>query len=241
MPGLGTLINAAGICAGVTIGIVFSRHITMELRKSLLTTTGVITMFMGIAGAMAAMLQIRQGELISSSSMMLLVTFALGTLIGELINIQGLIEKLGKWLQQKSGSNGDGEFTTAFVTASMTVSIGAMAIIGAINDGANGDLSMLLFKTAFDSIVLIAVAAALGKGCIFSVIPVVAIQGVITLSARFAAPYITTAALTNLSLSGAILVFCVGINLVWKNKIRLLNMVPAMVLAVAWAYLPIPI
>jgi len=239
MPGLGTIIDAAGICAGGTIGLLCSKLIHADLRRSLLSATGVITLFMGIAGAMEGMLHLQGDKLVSGGVMMLLITFALGTVLGEMINIEGAVESFGKWLQKKSGSTTDTRFTTAFVTASMTVSIGAMAIVGAIDDGAHGDLSMLLFKTVFDGIVLIALSAALGKGCIFSVIPVVVIQGIITALARWAAPYITQQALTNLSLAGSVLIFCIGLNLLWNKKVRVLNMVPALLFTALWAYLPI--
>jgi len=126
-----------------------------------------------------------------------------------------------------------------FVTASLTVCIGAMAIVGSIQDGIYGDYSILATKAVLDLIIIMVMTCSMGKGCIFSAIPVAALQGGMTLLARLIKPLMTQAALFNLSLVGSILIFCVGLNLVWGKKVRVANLLPAIVFAVAIAFLPV--
>ena len=125
----------------------------------------------------------------------------------------------------------------AFVTASLTVCIGAMAIVGSIQDGILGDHATLFAKAVLDLVIIMVMTASMGKGCIFSAIPVGILQGSVTLLARLLQPVFTDAALSNLSLVGSVLVFCVGLNLVWGKKIRVANLLPSLLIAVIWAFL----
>ena len=118
----------------------------------------------------------------------------------------------------------------------MTVCVGAMAVVGAIQDGLSGDCATLLAKAVLDFVIVLVMAASMGKGCIFSAIPVGVVQGAITLLARLVQPVFTQAALANLSLVGSILVFCVGLNLVWGKKICVANLLPSLLVAVVWAF-----
>jgi uncharacterized membrane protein YqgA involved in biofilm formation len=147
------------------------------------------------------------------------------------------MEKFGCWLKMKTGNAKDKEFVHGFVTTSLTVCIGAMAIVGAINDGIFGDYSILVAKAALDLVLVMIMTSSMGKGCIFSAIPVGIFQGSVTLLARLVEPLLTVAALSNLSLVGSVLIFCVGINLIWKNTIRVANLLPALIVAVAYALL----
>ena len=162
----------------------------------------------------------------------------LGALVGELINIEAGLECFGGWLRKITHSEGDGGFVDGFVNASLTVCIGAMAVVGAIQDGIYGDYSTLTAKAVLDLIIIMIMTSAKGKGCIFSAIPVIAFQGVITALSRLIEPIMTDPALSNLSLVGSILIFCVGVNLVWGKKVRVANFLPGIVFAVACAYLP---
>lgn len=106
----------------------------------------------------------------------------------------------------------------AFVTASLTVSIGAMAIVGAIQDGISGDYSTPALKAVLDMVIICVMSASMGKGCLFAAIPVGVLQGTVTLLAKAVQPIMTAQALSNLSLTGSILIFCVGINLLWEKS-----------------------
>ena len=126
-----------------------------------------------------------------------------------------------------------------FVTASLTVCIGAMAIVGSIQDGIYGDYSILATKAVLDLIIILVMTCSMGVGCIFSAVPVALFEGLMTLLARLIRPLMTETALFNLSMIGSILIFCVGLNLVWEKKIRVANLLPAMILAVILAFLPV--
>ena len=167
---------------------------------------------------------------------MMIASMAIGTLIGEIINIDGLIERFGEWLKKKTGNAKDISFVEGFVSASITVCVGAMTVVGSINDGLFGDYSILLVKSLLDFIIIIVMTSSVGKGCVFSAIPVAILQGGFTLAAKFIEPYMTDAALHNLSLVGSILIFCVGLNLLRKNSVRVANMLPAILVAIIWAF-----
>lgn len=238
MIGLGTIINCVAILAGGILGLLFGRFLKEDMQDSLTKACGVSTIFIAIAGALESMLRIEQDSLVSTGSLLIVSCLALGTLIGELLNIENLFERFGEWLKCKTGNAKDNRFIEAFVVASLTVCIGAMAIVGAIEDGITGDFSILATKAVLDLIIIMVMTCAMGKGCIFSAIPVGIFQGSITLLARFVSPIMTQEALSNLSMIGSILIFCVGVNLVWGKKLRVANMLPAVVLAVIAAFIP---
>lgn len=122
------------------------------------------------------------------------------------------------------------------VMSSLTVCVGAMAIIGAIQDGISGNPNTLYAKAILDLIIIAMMTASLGKGCIFSAIPVAVFQGMITILAKMIAPVMTEAAVSNISLVGNVLICCVGINLIWPKTIRVANILPSVVIAVIFAH-----
>jgi hypothetical protein len=239
MPGLGTLINVGGILCGGLIGLIFGKVMKQRLQDTLMMANGVCVLFIGIGGAIEKMMTVSGGSLVSGGTMMMIGSFAIGALIGELLNIEQHMEDFGEWLKAKTGNSGDARFVDAFVTASLTVCIGAMAVVGSIQDGISGDYSVLTAKAVLDMIIIMVMTASMGKGCIFSAIPVGIFQGSITLLARLAEPLMTEAAMNNLSLTGSMLIFCVGVNLVWGKKIKVANLLPTIFVAVAWAFLPV--
>ena len=193
-------------------------------------------LFIGISGALQQMFTAAEnGTLQSSGTMMMIAALGIGAVVGEFIDLEGKIEKFGEWLKRKTGNSGDAGFVGAFVTASLTVCIGAMAIVGSIEDGAAGNHSILFAKAVLDMVIIMVMAASLGKGCIFSAIPVGILQGTVTALAVLIRPYITDAAMNNLSLVGSVLIFCVGVNLFWGKKIRVANLLPSLIIAAAWA------
>lgn len=238
MIGLGTVINSASIVAGGLVGHFAGKFFKPEQQESLNKACGISVIFIAVAGAMQGMLKIEGAEIVSGKSMLVVLCLALGTVIGELFGIEKGFEKFGEWLKKKSGNSGDSSFVNAFVTASLTVSIGAMAIVGAIQDGLLGDFSTLAVKSVLDFIIVAVMTSAMGKGAIFSAIPVFVFEGAITLLAKLVSPLMTPAALAYLSLIGSVLIFCIGVNLVWGKKLKVANMLPSVILAVAAAYIP---
>ena len=238
MIGLGTLINSAAVVGGGIAGLLTGSFFKEEQQQSLSKACGVSVIFIAVAGAMEGMLRIDGSNLVSGKAMLVVLCLAVGTVIGELIGIEKGFERFGEWLRKKTGNSEDPRFVNAFVTASLTVCIGAMAIVGAIKDGISGDFSVLAVKSVLDLIIVAVMTSSLGKGCIFSFIPVFLFEGSITLLARLIAPVMTDQASAYLSLIGSVLIFCVGVNLVWGKLLRVANMLPAVFLAVGAAYLP---
>ena len=237
MIGLGTVLNGAGIIIGGLLGMVCGRFLPERYQDTLNSACGICVLFLGIAGAMEGMLSVSDGGLVSGGSMLLIASLALGGLTGELLNIDNGFERFGQWLKIKTGNAKEQRFVEGFVTASLTVCVGAMAIVGSIEDGMFGDWSILATKAVLDLIIILVMTCSMGKGCIFSAIPVATLQGTVTALARLIKPLMTDRALANLSLVGSILIFCVGLNLVWGKKIRVANLLPAIVFAVAIAFI----
>jgi len=234
----GTLINTASIIAGGLAGYFFKGLFTEEQQDSLNKTCGISVLFIAIAGAMEGMLKADGQAIVSGKSMLVVLCLCLGTVIGELLGIENGFEHFGEWLKQKTGNSKDAGFVNAFVTASLTVCIGAMAIVGAIEDGIQGNYSILAVKSVLDFIIIMIMTSSMGKGCAFSAIPIFLFEGGITVLAKIVAPVMTDLAIQYLSFIGSILIFCVGINLVWGKKVKVANMLPATLLAVLAAYLP---
>ena len=237
MIGLGTIINVVAIVAGGIVGMLGGKWLTERIQETLLRGMGICVMVVGLAGAMEQMLTVTGEKLVAGGTMMLVVSMALGSLAGELLNLDGRMERFGVWLRAKSGSEGDSRFLDAFITATMTVCIGAMAVVGSVQDGIYGDYTILAAKALMDFVIILVMASSMGKGCLFSAIPVGIFQGGITALARLVEPLLTAAALSNLSLVGSVLIFCVGVNLIWKNTIRVANLLPALIVAVGYALL----
>ena len=236
MFGLGTLINMAAILIGGLAGRLVGKAIPKRVQDMLYMVCGISTLFIGIGGCLQHMLVIENGALNTQGTMMMLMSLTVGALVGEWIDLEKRLEQFGQWLKDKTGNSGDATFIDGFVTASLTVCIGAMAIVGAIQDGMEGDISVLAAKSVLDLVIICVMAASMGKGCIFSLIPVGILQGSVTALSLVLKPIMTEAALGNLSYVGSVLIFCVGVNLVWGKKVKVANMLPAVVIAVIWAF-----
>ena len=238
MYGLGTIINTAAILVGGLGGALFGRFLSDSCQDTLTKVCGVSTLFIAVSGALEGMLTVENGAVTSGGAVLIIGCLAIGAIIGELLKIEDAFERFGQWLKVKTGNARDKGFVNAFVTASLTVCIGAMAIVGSIQDGITRDYSILATKAVLDLIIIMVMSCSLGKGAVFSAIPVAVFQGSITALAGLIRPLMTDAALANLSLVGNILIFCVGINLVWGKKIKVANLLPAILVAVIAAFLP---
>ena len=239
MYGLGTIINTAAIVAGGAGGALFGRFLKENVQDTLTKVCGVSTLFIAITGALEQMLTVENGAIVSHGAMLVIGCLTIGAVIGELLNLEGAFERFGEWLKLKTGNARDKRFVDAFVTASLTVCIGAMAIVGSIQDGITGDYSILATKAVLDFIIIMVMSCSMGRGAVFSAIPVAILQGSITVLAGLLRPVMTVGALANLSMVGNVLIFCVGINLVWGKKVRVANLLPSIVAAVIAAFLPI--
>lgn len=242
MIGLGTIVNAISIIAGGLGGLISKRFLKERYQETILKAMGFAIIVMALGSTLSQMFVVRisteenaGGSLDVQGTMMMILSLAGGALLGEFINLEHWFERFGAWLRDKSGNQSDNHFIDAFVSSSLTVCVGAMAIIGAIQDGISGNHDTLYAKAVLDLIIIMMMTASLGKGCIFSAIPVTILQGTITLLAKQAEPVMTQAATSNLSLVGNVLILCVGVNLIWPKTIRVANILPAILIAVLLA------
>ena len=163
MHGLGTIINVFAIIVGGLLGMLFGRFIGDRHRDTLCKACGLAVIFIGVAGALNGMFSVSDGKLVYGGDFLIIGCLALGGLVGELINIEGGFEKFGAWLKRKTHSTGDNSFIEGFVNASFTVCIGAMAIVGSINDGLYGDHTVLVTKAILDFIIIMVMVGNLSE------------------------------------------------------------------------------
>lgn len=238
MFGLGTIINCSAIIIAGIAGMFFGNHLKESMQNTLMKADGVAVIFIGIAGGLSKMLVIKSGS-IETTGTMIIISLSFGAVIGELLDLDGKMTHFGEWLKIKTGNAKDHKFVDGFVTASLTVCIGAMAVVGAIEDGVHGNHSILFAKAILDFVIILVMSATLGKGCLFAFVPVGLFQGIITLLSSMISPYITASAMSALSFIGSILIFCVGVNLVFDTKIRVANLLPALIVACICTVFPL--
>lgn len=233
--GLGTLINSAFVLAGGLLGFLFGRSLRASYQEIMVKACGVSTLFIGASGTFKHMLTITDGQLGTTGEMLLVISLCLGGLIGEVLGIEQSMDRFGEWLKVKSHSERDPRFIEGFTSASFTLCIGAMAIIGPMNDALYHDYTILTTKGILDMIIVMALTASLGRGAVFSVIPMAIWQGLMTVLASFLGPLMNEAALSCLSLVGNVLIFGVGVNLAFGKELKVANYLPALVIAVIWS------
>ena len=238
MIGLGTIANTAAIVIGGIIGLFCGKRLTERYQKTIVSGMAMCVMFVGISGTLQEMLRAdSDGRLVAHGGLMLVVSIAVGAVFGEWINIEALLERFAIWLRRVSHNENDGSFVNAFVTSSLTVCVGAMAIVGSIEDGLRGNANILYLKAVMDGVITIVFVTTLGRGAIFSALPILLYQGGITLASRYLAPVFTPSAMSNLSYVGNLLIFCVGWDLIHTDRrIRVANLLPSLVVAIAWAF-----
>ena len=177
MIGLGTLYNALGVVFGGLLGLLIGQRLSEDFHETLLKVTGVAVFVLGIAGTLEKMLVVHGSHVESHGSMMLILSLVFGTVLGELLKIEEGFERLGTWLKEKTGNQGDTSFVDAFMTTALTICIGAMAVVGAVQDGLTGDTSTLLAKAILDMVIVLVLTVSKGKGAIFAVVPLMILQG----------------------------------------------------------------
>ena len=234
---MGTIYNVIGVLLGGSLGLMIGDCLSGDIQESLLKVSGVAVFILGITGSVQGLLRVSGASLTSQGSMMMIASLVLGTIIGELLRIEQGFDHFGLWLKRVTGSDKDASFVDAFVTTSLTICVGAMAVVGSLQDGLTGDSSTLLAKSVLDFLIVLVLTVSKGKGAIFSAVPIFLLQGGMTLAARILAPILTGTALAHLSLVGSVLIMCVGINLIWGKIIRVANILPAIVVAVICALL----
>ncbi len=234
MTGLGTIVNAGVVIAGGVAGTLLRSGIPEKYKKIVMQGIGLSVLFIGISGTIKEMITIVNGNKLDRQFVMLMIfSLVIGGLIGEVLKIEKRLENVGLWFQRKIPSKG-GSFSDGFVTASLVYCVGAMAIVGALEDGLSGNPSTLFAKSILDGVSAVIFAATLGIGVAFSAVPVFIYQGGITLLAGLVQPWLTETVISQMSLVGGILIFAIGINLLEIKKINVGNLLPAVFIPVLY-------
>ncbi|MCQ2479550.1 MAG: DUF554 domain-containing protein [Clostridia bacterium] len=229
MKGLGTIVNVAAVALASLLGLLFKGGIKEKYQNMVKTALGVATIFIGAAGTLAEMLQIGEnGKLSTQGSMLLFISLVVGGLLGELLAIEDKLESVGVWLKKKVKAEGDNRFVDGFVDATLVICIGAMAIMGSLQDGLTGSHETLFIKSSLDFFFITILSSTMGIGTLFSIIPLGIYQGLITLGAGLIAPYMSDTLISNLSLVGSVLIFCIGVNFIAGKKFKVGNLLPAL-------------
>ena len=221
----GTLINAGAIIIGSIIGLI----IHSRLPKRIITITfqgiGLFTLFLGFTMATK-----------NSNLLIMIFSIVLGSIIGELIDIDKFMNRFSAWLKNKIKSKND-KFSEGFITAFLLFCMGSLTILGAIEEGLGGVPNLLLAKSVLDGFSSIALSASLGIGVIFSVIPLLIYQGGLTLFASSLQNLFNEILINELTAVGGLLLIGLGINILEIKKFKILNMLPSLVIVVILTYL----
>lgn len=234
MIGLGTIVNTAAVILGGLLGLLLKNGIAGKFEKILMQALGLATIFIGAGGVLKYMLVMEDGSFSTRGTMLLIFSLVLGCILGQLLDIEAKMETLGVKLKAAARIRNDNRFVEGFVTASLIVCVGAMAIVGAMQDGLSGDSSMLIAKALLDFALVAILASAYGLGPIFSAVPIFLYQGAITLIAALFGAVISDGLIQELSFVGSALIFCVGVNLVREKTFRVANMLPALLIPILW-------
>ena len=228
----GTIVNAVGIVVGGLIGISIKKGLPERIEKIVTLMLGLSVTIIGMGGLITSMITVGEGgKLVSSGELLLFISLVVGSSLGEWWNIDGGLEKMGKAIERKIGTEG---FSKGFISASLLFCVGAMAIIGALNDGLRGDSSVLLIKSALDFTTSIIMGSSLGISVCFSAIPVFLYQGLISLGAGYISPFVSNEMLSSVCLVGFTIVLCIGINFFEVIKIKTANMLPALAIPIIY-------
>ncbi len=233
MTGLGTLVNMAAILIGSGLGLLLKNGIPKRLQTTISSAVGLCLIFVGITGAIKGLMNVSGTTFETKDTLVVVICMAVGAAIGEWLDLEQKMENLGDWVKSKlprgaSTSN----FTEAFVSTSLVFCIGAMAIVGSIEDSLNHDYTILFTKAVMDGVLSVVFAASMGIGVAFSMFPIGIYQGGITLLAGLVKPYLTDLMIGRLPCIGSILIFALGLNLTIGTKIKIANLLPAVFLPV---------
>lgn len=239
MAGLGTIVNMALIILGSTVGILIKGGLKKRFQDTIMSALGLAVMFIGISGALQGLFTVKGTSLGTENIMLMIISLALGGFIGELIDIEAHLDQLGEFIKRTlkvKGDKGQG-FVEGFVNSSLLFCIGAMAIIGSLQDGLSHDPSTLIAKGVIDGTVAIFFASTLGIGVFFSILPLGIYQGAITLCSIYIEPFLSDRLISNISFIGSVLIFGIGINMIFGKKIKCGNLLPAVLVPVAYEFL----
>ena len=218
----GVLVNTGTILIGSVVGLLFKKGIPERVTNAVMIGLGLCTLYIGIDGAL-------QGE----NVLIVIASMVLGAIVGTLLDIDGAINRLGKWIEGNFQKQGGGKVSVAegFVTASLLFCVGAMTINGSLNAGISGDNSLLFTKSMLDLFSSIMLTASLGFGVMLSAVFVFVFQGALTLLAGVLAPALTPLAIAEMTCAGSLIIVAIATNLIGITKIKVADYLPAIVFA----------
>lgn len=234
---VGTLANAGMVVAGGCAGLLVKKGVSARLQTAVNQATGLSVLVIGLCGTITNMVTVdpATGALSASDELLLVFSMVLGALVGESLDIEGRLNRLGDLAETRLHLQG---VAHGFVNATLIYCVGAMAIVGSINDGLLGDPSTLITKGVIDGVTSIVLAASMGVGVLFSALPVLLYQGALTLGAGVLAPVLQGTLLRQICAVGYLLVGCIGVNFMSDRfHIKVANFLPALLVPVAWAVL----
>jgi hypothetical protein len=213
---VGTIVNTFAIIAGSLLGVFLRRGISDAYKETVIAAIGLAVVLIGLKSAL------RTDDLL-----LVIISLALGAVIGEMLKIETRLENLGRWIGSLWGRAGDG-VAQGFVTASLVFCVGAMAIVGALESGLTGNHQTLFAKSLLDGVTSIIFASTLGIGVIFSSVSVFVYQGAITIAAAYLKPFLTDGVVAQMSAVGGLLIVAIGLNILDIKKLRIGNMLPGL-------------
>lgn len=234
MIGLGTIVNVIVIIVCGIIGLLLKNGLKERFRETLSQACGLAVIFIGAAGAFEMILSVQDGKLTSNHTLLVVLSLVIGGFFGELINIQKGLNLMGEKLKSLVRANGDNKFVEGFVTASLVFCVGAMAICGPIDEALTGDATTLYVKSILDGVMVIVFTSIYGVGAIFSAVTVGVYQGLFTVFGVFIADFMSASLVAMFSGIGSILIFAVGANVLWGRTIKVGNLLPALLVPVAY-------
>jgi len=219
---LGTIVNSLAIIIGGLIGIVFKNIIPAKLSDSLLKASGLAVLAVGI-----------KLSLVGENLTLLIICILIGTLMGELINIEGRLDRLGETIESKL-KNKESNVTAGFISCTLVYCVGSMSILGAIQSGLSGNNEILFSKALLDGIISISMAVTMGVGVVFSSISVFIYQGTITLLAQSVQSLLSDVVVNEMTAIGGTLIMAIGLNFLEIKRIKVGNMLPAIFLPILY-------
>ncbi len=237
MHGLGTIVNAIAIIIGGVFGIVLKKGIPERFKTTIMQAIGLAVIIVGISGTLQGVFTIsEQGKLDRNYITGMILCLVIGSLIGEALKIEEGLDRMGKWFQNRFAGK-ESNFAKGFVTASLVYVVGAMAIVGSLEDGLYGKIDILLAKSMLDGISAIVFSATLGIGVVFSSLSVLVYQGAITALAGVLKPLLSDIVVSQMSLVGSVLILAIGFNLLEIKKFKVGNMLPAIFIPLLYSFI----
>ena len=226
--GLGTILNALAIISGSFIGLVLKQNLKDSFKNTMMQGIGLTTIVIGVTGAVSGFLASTDKFLF----LIIIISLVLGGVLGTLMKIQSKLNNLGIYVEKKFSH--EQSFAKGFVTSSLIFCVGAMAIMGALNDGMKGDLSILAIKAILDGITSMILASTLGIGVLFSCVSVLLYQGTITIIAFFFKDFLPQTVINQMTIVGNILIIGIGLDLLEIKKINVVDMLPGIFLPIIY-------